>query len=285
MTANLRGALLMVASMAGFAVEDLLLKSAARHVPVGQVALMMGLAGMAVFAAIALRAGQRPVPRAILSPVMALRSLAEVGGRLFYALAIALIPLSTASAILQATPILVVLGAAVLFGEKVGARRWVLIGLGFAGVLMIIRPGVAGFDALSLLAVAGMAGFAARDLATRAAPLSLSDAQLGVVGFAMLALSGAVLLGWSGGAVWPDAWALALVAGTTLFGLLGYGFLTRAMRTGEVSAVTPFRYSRLIFALILGVVVLGERPDAFTLAGAALIVGCGLALMLGPRRA
>jgi drug/metabolite transporter (DMT)-like permease len=285
MTANLRGALLMVASMAGFAVEDLLLKSAARHVPVGQVALMMGLAGMAVFAAIALRAGQMPVPRAILSPVMALRSLAEVGGRLFYALAIALIPLSTASAILQATPILVVLGAAVLFGEKVGARRWVLICLGFAGVLMIIRPGVAGFDALSLLAVAGMAGFAARDLATRAAPLSLSDAQLGVVGFAMLALSGAVLLGWSGGAVWPDGWALALVAGTTLFGLLGYGFLTRAMRTGEVSAVTPFRYSRLIFALILGTVVLGERPDAFTLAGAALIVGCGLALMLGPRRA
>ena len=280
MTANLRGALLMTASMAGFAVEDLFLKSAARVMPVGQVALIMGLVGMAVFATMALRGGQSPFPRALFTPIVALRSLAEVSGRLFYALAIALIPLSTASAILQATPILVVLGAAVLFGEKVGALRWALILGGFGGVLLIIRPGVSGFDALSLLAVAGMIGFAARDLATRAAPLSLSDSQLGVVGFTMLALSGAILLGWSGGAVWPNGAGLGLVACTTVFGLLGYGFLTRAMRTGAVSVVTPFRYSRLIFALILGMVVLNERPDTPTLIGATIIVCCGILLML-----
>lgn len=275
----------MVASMAGFALEDMFLKSASRVLPVGQVALMMGLGGMGVFCCLALRAGQSPLPSSLRSPVVILRSLAEVTGRLFYTLAIVLIPLSTASAILQATPILVVLGAAIFFREKVGIRRWALIVSGFVGVLLILRPGLAGFDVLSLLAVAGMAGFAFRDLATRAAPLSLSDSQLGVIGFAMLAVSGAVLLAYSGGARVPDVTALGLVGATTLFGLLGYGFLTRAMRTGEVSAVTPFRYSRLLFALVLGIVVLGERPDALTLLGAGVIVLSGLGLMLGRRPA
>ena len=167
---NLRGSLFMTASMAGFAVEDAFLKSAARLVPVGEAILLMGLAGIAVFSAMALAAGQAPLPRAVLSRTMALRSGFEITGRLFYALAVALTPISVASAILQATPLVVVLGAALIFGEQVGARRWLLIALGFAGVLIILRPGVAGFSALSLLALVAMDGFAGLDLATRAEP-------------------------------------------------------------------------------------------------------------------
>ena len=87
---------------------------------------------------------------------------------------IALTPISTASAILQATPLVVVLGAALLFGEKVSGLRWALITNGFLGVMIILRPGAEGFSALSLLALIAMAGFAGRDLATRAAPLGLS---------------------------------------------------------------------------------------------------------------
>lgn len=283
MSPDLRGAALMTVSMAGFALEDLFLKAATRTLPLGQVMVIMGLSGMVVFAALARNARQPALPRALLSKVVLLRSMAELAGRLFYGLAIALIPLSTASAILQATPIVVVLGAVFLFGEKVGARNWMLILAGLGGVFLILRPGLEGFDALSLLAVAGMAGFAFRDLATRAAPVALGDNQLGVVGFAMLGLAGCGLLLWSGGARWPDAEAAAMVAGTTVFGLLGYGFLTRAMRTGTVAFVTPFRYTRLIFALVLGGVVLGERPDLPTLAGSAIIVACGIALLSGQR--
>ncbi len=284
MTPNLRGSLFMVASMAGFAVEDAFLKAAARLVPVGEAILVMGLVGIAVFSAIALRAGEAPLPRAILSRTMAIRSGFEISGRLFYALAIALTPISVASAILQASPLLVVLGAAVIFGEKVGLRRWVLILGGFAGVLVILRPGLEGFDALSLLTVLAMIGFSGRDLATRAAPPALSNAQLGVTGFVMLALSGAIILAVGGGARVPDLHALALIGGASLFGISAYAALTQAMRTGEVSVVAPFRYTRLLFAMILGVAIFGERPDTMTLLGSAIIVTCGLTILTQKRR-
>jgi drug/metabolite transporter (DMT)-like permease len=280
---NLAGSLWMIAAMAGFSVEDAFLKSAASHVPLGQVLVIMGLSGALAFAALSIAQGQGPFPAELFRRTMILRSAFEIGGRLFYALAVALTPISTASAILQATPLVVVTGAAVIFGERVGAVRWALIGAGFVGVLIILRPGLAGFDALSIFAVLGLIGFAGRDLATRAAAPSLSMAQLGVAGFAVLAASGVILMLWAGQAVWPSALVWAQIAGTTLFGLLGYGALTQAMRTGQVSAVTPFRYTRLLFAMILGVTVFGERPDGATLLGAAVIVGCG-SILLGQRR-
>lgn len=273
---NLRGAALMTAAMAGFAVEDLFLKSAARSLPTGQVLLTMGLAGMLLFAALSRARGEAALPRAVLAPAMLTRSAFEIAGRLFYALAVALTPLSTTSAILQATPLVVIAGAALIFGEKVSLARWAAVACGFLGVLLILRPGVQGFSALSLLAVAGTLGFAGRDLATRAAPKGLSNRQLGTLGFAMLAVAGALILGWTGGARLPDGREAALVAGATVFGIGGYHALTGAMRTGEIAAVTPFRYTRLVFALILAVSLLGERPDGMTLAGAALIVAAGL---------
>ncbi len=282
---NVTGSLWMIASMAGFAVEDACLKSAAASVPLGQVMVSMGLTGALVFAAVALWQGQTPLPRSLFGRTMILRSGFEVVGRLFYGLAVALTPISSASAILQATPLVVVLGAALLFGEKVGPLRWALIGMGFAGVLVILRPGLAGFDALSMLAVLGLVGFAGRDLATRAAAPSLSMAQMGVAGFAVLAFSGALLLAWDGGIVWPGVTVWAQIGGATLFGVLGYGALTVAMRTGEVSAVTPYRYFRLLFAMALGMAVFGERPDGATILGAALIVGCGVVLLATGRRA
>ncbi|PJF09561.1 DMT family transporter [Pseudorhodobacter sp. MZDSW-24AT] len=283
---NLRGAMFMVLSMAGFAIEDVFLKASARVMPMGQAVLIVGLAGMAVFALMAWRQGEPAFHPALRSRGLAIRSGFEVAGRLFYALAIALTPLSTTSAILQATPLVVVGGAALFFGEPVGWRRWLAVGLGFVGVLIILRPGFDGFSALSLLAVLGMLGFAGRDLATRAAPKVMSNRQLGVAGFAMLTLAGAVILGWSGGAVWPDARGWGLLAGTALFAVLGYHALTAAMRTGEIGFVTPFRYVRLVFALGLAVVLFGERPDLATLFGAGLIVGSGIyTLMRGNRRA
>ena len=284
MTPNLRGSLFMVASMAGFAAEDAFLKAAARHVPVGEAIVLMGLLGIAVFSLIALRAGEPPLPRAILSRTMAIRSGFEISGRLFYALAIALTPISVASAILQASPLLVVLGAAVIFGEKVGPRRWLLILGGFAGVLVILRPGLAGFDALSLLTVLAMIGFSGRDLATRAAPPALSNAQLGVTGFVMLTLSGAIILLVGGGASLPAPQTLGLIAGAALFGISAYAALTQAMRTGEVSTVAPFRYTRLLFAMLMGVLVFGERPDTATLIGSAIVVACGIAILTQRRR-
>ncbi len=284
LTDNQRGSLLMTASMAGFAAEDAFVKAASRLMPLGEVLILMGLAGMCVFALMAARHGEAVMPRAFAAPAMLARSAFEVTGRLFYALAIALTPLSTTSAILQATPLVVVAAAALIFGETVGWRRWLAVVVGFVGVLVILRPGLEGFSVLSLLAVAGLLGFAGRDLATRAAPKGLSNRQLGTLGFAVLAAAGGIILAVTGGGTWPSLHALALTAGATVFGILGYHALTGAMRTGDVSAVTPFRYTRLIFALILAMALFGERPDHLTYLGSALIVSSGIFTLTQGRR-
>ncbi len=283
---NLRGAALMTAAMAGFAVEDLFIRTAARHLPVGQVMAMMGFGGALIFALMAIRAGESVFPRVFLSRVMLVRSGFEIAGRLFYSLAIAMTQMTTTVAILQATPLMVLAGAALIFREKVGWRRWSAVAIGFLGVMIVLRPEIEGFSMLSLLAVAGMAGFAGRDLATRAAPKTMSNRQLGILGFSMLGSAGLIVLAVTGGAHWPDARGAGLTLGATAFGLYGYHSLTAAMRMGEVSAVTPFRYTRLVFAMILAMVILGERPDSWTLLGSAIIVASGLyTLIRGRKRA
>jgi drug/metabolite transporter (DMT)-like permease len=274
----------MVAAMAGFAVEDMFLKSAARALPVGEILMIFGTGGMVGFASLAARRGERVLHPAILTPVLLTRCAFEVAGRLFYTLAIAFTPLSSASAILQATPLVVVIGAALIFRERVGWRRWTAIAIGFAGVLIVLRPGLDGFSALSLFAVLGTLGFAGRDLATRAAPAVLSNLQLGIYGFAMMVPTGAALLVVSGGGAMPSAAAAVELAAATIVGVAAYYALTVAMRTGEVSVVTPFRYTRLVFALILGILVFGERPDTMTLLGSAIIVTSGIYALLRSRR-
>lgn len=274
----------MMLAMAGFAAEDMLIKSTARAMPTGQVLAAIGFAGLVVFAVMTRAAGDRVWDRAYLSRGMIVRSVFEVGGRLFYTLSFVLVPLTVATAILQAAPLVVVGGAALVLGERVEWRRWAAVGAGLVGVLLILRPGAEGFDALALLAVLGMLGFAGRDLATRAAAPGLSHRQMGVAGFAMMTLAGAIIWAFEGRAVWPDARGAGLVAGAVVFAVGAYHALTIAMRTGEVSAVAPWRYSRLIFAGIVGLVVFGERPDALTLLGSAIVVASGIvALMVGRR--
>lgn len=285
MTDNLRGSLFMVLAMLGFAIEDMLLKRvAAAGMPVGQVLILFGGGGCLAFAALTRMQGQRIWHPAVVQPLMLLKAGFEVMGRLFYTLAIAFTPLSSASAILQATPLVVVAGAALIFGERVGWRRWSAILIGLAGVLVILRPGLEGFSALSLLAVAGLIGFAGRDLATRAAPRVLSNFQLGIYGFLAMVPTGAALLMWQGGAVRPDGMMALQLGLAVAVGVFAYWALTVAMRTGEVSVVTPFRYTRLVFALILGALVFAERPDAATLIGSAIVVAAGVYTLLRSRK-
>lgn len=276
----------MVAAMAGFALEDMSLKAAAvRGLPVGQVMILFGLGGALGFALLARRRGEELLHPDMVAPRMLLRMVAEASGRLFYTLAIALTPLVSATAILQATPLVVVAGAALLFGERVGWQRWAAVLAGLGGVMLILRPGVAGFEPASVLALLGMLGFAGRDLATRAAPKRLSNAQLGLCGFAVIPPTGLLLLAIMGQAPVWNVPAFGLVGTGVAIGVAAYALLTAAMRSGEVSVVTPFRYTRLLFGSALGILVFGERPDLAMLAGSAIVLAAGLYTLLGARRA
>jgi drug/metabolite transporter (DMT)-like permease len=166
---NTKGSLFMVAAMAAFSIEDMLIKSAAETTSLGQILALSGLGGMLIFMLLTWRKGGKIFHPAILSTPILIRAVCEVVGRFCFALAITLTPLSSASAILQATPLIAMIGAALLFGEQIGHKRWLAVLVGFFGVLMIIRPGLEGFEATYLLAVIATLGFAGRDLATRAA--------------------------------------------------------------------------------------------------------------------
>jgi drug/metabolite transporter (DMT)-like permease len=267
----------MVAAMAGFALEDVFIKLMAATLPIGQVLAMIGAGGGLIFSVMVMLNGRSVLSPALLSRPVMLRNLSEAVGSAAFVTALVLTTLSSASAILQATPLAVTLGAALFLGESVGWRRWSAIGVGFAGVLLIIQPGMAGFTPASLFAVVAVIMLGMRDLCSRAVPPQVTSLQLAAWGFLSLVPAGLAMmlfLGTSPASLTaPDAMRLVAVL---VVGCLGYYALVAATRTGEVSAVVPFRYTRLVFALLLGYVVFGERPDALMLGGAALIVGTGL---------
>lgn len=277
---NLIGILWMTLAMAFFAFEDALFKETALTMASGQVMTLFGLGGAAVFL-VGLLWRKEPILIAAKSPVMRVRMMFEVIGRMFYFLALALTPLSSTTAILQATPVVVVLGAALFFGERVSLVKWLAIGGGLVGVLIILRPSGDDFSALSLLAVVGLIGFAGRDLASRAAPGSLSTFVLGFYGFIAIIIAGGVVSLWSGAQfVWPDGEAGITLVGTIFCGVIAYIALMKAMRTGEVSTVTPFRYSRLLFGVALGYFVFDEPLTPSFWLGSLVIISSGLFIML-----
>ncbi|WP_343563344.1 DMT family transporter [Kiloniella sp. b19] len=284
--ANLIGSLWMILAMAGFAIEDSFIKAATVFLPVAEVLVIFGAGGALIFALIALLRKEALYSPDVISPPMRIRVFFEITGRLFFVLALALTPLSSVTAILQATPIVVVLGAALLFGEKVGWRRWTAIFTGLIGVLIILRPTPESFSPLSILALLGMIGFAGRDLASRAAPPTLSAVILGIYGFLAVVIAGGLyhLIWEKQSFVLPGPESALYMSGAVTVGVLSYASLMKAMRTGDVSTVTPFRYSRLLFGLLLGVTVFGERLDETTLIGSAIVVLSGLFILLRSRQ-
>lgn len=282
---NLRGGLLMVAAMAAFAVEDMMVKIVAGTIPAGQIILAIGLGSTLVLTVIALRQGHPLITPAVLHPLVILRNLAEMSGTAGFITALTLMPLGTASALHQTMPLAMTLGAAVFLGEKVGWRRWMAVALGFAGVLVILRPTGDGLSATAAAAsMTAVFSLAVRDLATRKVVGAVSSLSLALWGSASFIPTGLILMTVSG-ATWvmPLGMDWLLLAGVAGMGVTGYWLMVVATRVGEVSAIMPYRYSRLVFAMILGFIAFRETPDALMLVGSAMIVGSGLYTFLRER--
>ncbi|WP_199257543.1 DMT family transporter [Paracoccus binzhouensis] len=275
-TENFRGAILMVVSMVLFAFEDMFIKLLAAELPYAQVLGLIGLLGFLAFGAMLKLKGGRLFTRDLTRPIVLFRGLMEAVGSIGIVVALALTELSSTSAIMQALPLAIVLGAALFLGEPVGWRRWSAIIAGFLGVLLVIRPGLAGFQPVSLMALLAVLGLAARDIATRRVPAHIHSDQLAASAFFAILIA-SVLMGLVLGQDFvmpsPRQWLLFLACITV--GVGGYALLVTATRLGEASALAPYRYARLVFALILAFLVFGERPDAPTLTGAAIIVASG----------
>ncbi|MEO1919632.1 MAG: DMT family transporter [Paracoccaceae bacterium] len=282
---NLRGMVLMTIAMFMFAIADALIKVTSTALPIGEIMIFMGLGGTTIFGGVSARRGDRFFTKAMLDRSIILRSLGEIVGTIGMFTALALIPFSTTAAITQAVPLVITMGAALFLGETVGWPRWSAIIVGFIGVLLIIRPGLDEFDPNSVFALIAVFGLSVRDLATRSAPRLISTPVLSTLGFIVMIPTGAGLLLFSGDAKVPDVTQIALLSGIVVMVSIGYGSITAAMRMGDVSAITPLRYSRIVFAMIIGLVLFSEKMDAIGLIGTAIVISSGLFTIYREHRA
>lgn len=282
---NLRSILLLTFATGCFAVQDMFIKFLAAEVGTGQIIFLLGLSGAAFFALMAKLNGQKIFPRDRTVRPLYLRTFCEGFAALFLVVGLAHVPLAMFTAITQAMPLVMTLGAALFLGETIGWRRWLAIGIGFFGVLVIIRPGQGSFDPVVLLPLGAVVVMSMRDLASRRLPHSLASSVVAFQGFGALVISGPVLT-WVAGQplVWISPLGWLWVAAMVGLGIIGYYALIMATRVGDVAAVAPFRYTRLVFSLLIAIVIFGERPDVTTFVGAAMIIATGLYSYLRERR-
>ncbi len=233
--------------MAAFTSNDSITKVVSSEMNFGQVMLVRGLFAIVLVAAFAWYQGAlRPLRTLVQKPV-ALRVVGEIGGTICFMAALVHLPLANTSAILQALPLAITLGAALIFGEPVGWRRWSAIGVGFVGVLIIVRPGLAGFNQFALLALLSVAFCALRDLATRKIPAHIPSLFITLLTTITVTSAGGLIFIPLGGWTPPSTHSLGLLAFTSVLLLIGYQCIITALRTGDISAVAPFRYSRCCY--------------------------------------
>ncbi len=274
---NLRGAALMVVAMFGFALEDTLIKLMSASLPSGQILMMLGVGGTVVFAIWSILKGEVAFSPSFLRGASGVRAVCEGMAALGFVTALALAPLSLVTMIIQASPILVTFGAAVFFKETVGWRRWLAVVIGMIGVLIVIRPFGETFEPTALFAVMGVIFMSARDLATRKITQGISTTQVSAIGFMATIPAGALSLIVSGASpVVPSGLVIGQFLVAVAIGGPALYCVIAAMRIGEISFITPFRYTRIIFGLMAGMIVFSEKIDALTLVGAAIIVVSGI---------
>ncbi len=281
---NLRGIAAIVTSSFFFIANDALIKLASEHhLPNGEIIFLRGLASTVLVAAILLASGGLRNWRRVLTRGVFLRTAGEIGGTVTYLNALFHLPIANATTIMQAVPLSATAAAALFLGERVGPRRWAAIGVGFVGVLIVLRPGVGGFDAYALWALAAVVFVTLRDLSTRG--IDATVPTLLITGFACLALTiTGALLGLTEDWIMPPPAAIAQVLGAAAALIVGFSAIIIAMRTGDLSVVAPFRYILVVWATLWGIFVWQQVPDALTFTGMGVIVAAGIYTLYRERK-
>ncbi len=273
---NVRGAIFMMLSMAGFVLNDTIMKSLSSDLPMFQAIFLRGIVATILIGALAFK--QRALWHRLSkenAKIVAFRVVGELGATFCFITALFNMPIANATAILQVMPLAVTLGAALFFHEAVGWRRYTAITIGFLGVMLIVRPGSDGFTIYSVYAMGAVVFLVLRDLSTRKLSAGVPSMFVALISSVAIMLMGGIL---SSTTAWVPVspQQIGLLAIAAMFVLVGYLFGIMTMRVGDVSFISPFRYTILIWAILAGIFVFGDIPDSMTLAGSAIIVLTGL---------
>lgn len=269
----------MMMSMAGFVLNDTLMKVVMNELPLFQSMLFRGIFATALMAGLCQYMGAMKVEGgaivALRHPMIVWRTIGEAGGAFFFLTALFNMPIANVTAVLQILPLTITLSAALFLGEAVGWKRYLAIIIGFCGVLLIVKPGTDGFDVFAIYALIATFFITLRDIATRRLPENVPSLLVSLLTAVVVTLMGLI------GSLFETWQSLELIHVILLFGaaailMVGYVCSILAMRNGEVSFIAPFRYSILIWALLLGYFVFGDVPDFWSIIGSMIVVGCGL---------
>ena len=275
MTDNLRGILAILIASTAYTLHDSMAKLLSSELPSSEIIIVRGMIATALLitGVFVLRATQ---PLSILfQPMMIVRLLGTGCATVFIIMALRYLPLPTVTTVLQATPLIVTAGAAMMYGDKVGWRRWTAVCTGFLGVLLIVKPG-GGFGDAAYLVLFALLCTTTRDLSTRGLPKDIPSIFVAAAGSVVSVLSGVMILPFDTAWVMPTPWAWTLMTVSAALLFFATTFMTVGLRTGEIAVVAPFRYVPVPLALLLGYWFWGDVPDAIAAIGILLVLGAGL---------
>jgi len=276
---NILASLYMMLSMLGFVVNDLLIKTLDSNLPVSQIIWIRGCFLSVLILMLVWQQGLLSRWRSIFTVKMWARGACEGGATLCFLAALFQLPFANLAAILQALPLAVTVGAVLFLKEPIGWRRWLAILIGLVGVLIIIRPGMGGFQFASVLVLFSVVFAAARDLITRRLPQDLPSLLVSGFSAVFIALLGMLITGFNRSWVSMSWEQSGTLAAASFFLFFGYQFIILSMRTGEIAYVVPYRYTALLWAILFGYLVFDEVPDFYTLLGSTIVVSMGLYTM------
>jgi len=281
---NLTGIAAIVACNLVFLLNDTMFKLVSVRLPLGEMLFLRGALAALLMSVLLARYRLYPKVAELVAWPVFWRTVAEIAGAYLYIIALIHMPIANINAILQVVPLMITAVGALFLRERVGWRRWLAIAVGFAGVLIIVRPGLGGFDVWGLIALTSMLFIVLRDMATRVMLRSLHALLVAWVTAIAVGASGAV---YGLGEVWsiPGLPELIKLACASFLVVAGYLTAIQAMRHGDIAVVAPFRYTVVVWAIIVGFVVWGELPDTPMLVGTTVVIASGVYTLYRERKA
>jgi drug/metabolite transporter (DMT)-like permease len=276
MSANLRGILAVLVASTAFVLNDALIKLVSAELPTSEILILRGiLATLLLIAGVLVLGAARPIA-ILFTPMMLLRVGSAATATVFIVLSLRHLPLATVTVVLQVTPLAVIAGSSILYGEKVSWRRWAAALTGFLGVVLIVRPGGGSFGAAVYVLLTALLFTTTRDLTTRGLSHDIPSIFVAAASSAAIALAGLVLAPFDDAWVIPSTWTWGamMISAACLF--VANTFMIMALRTGEIAVVAPFRYAPVPLAVLLGYLWWEDLPDTLGFVGTGLVLGAGL---------
>ena len=274
----------MIGAMACFIVNDALVKYASQTMPAAQLIFVRGVMASVLVLAVAQATGATRRIREIARGWVAVRAVVDAIATMLFLVSLFHLPLANATAINMASPLIITVLAAVFLGERLGASRWMAVGIGFLGVLLIIQPQAEGFNDYALVCLLSTVLLSVRDIVTRrvhAGVPSILVTLSNTVAVTLLAGGLSLFEGWRA----FTAFEMGLLAVVAVFLSTAYYLIVISTRRGDLSLIAPFRYTAILFATVAGFVIWGDTPNALAWCGIALVIASGIYVLRVSRRA